>query len=269
MRVTLALWLLLLLSHSADAQQINSGTGNINSGDSFGEFIGSSWGARGKNWFFGFGGGAPGGGAFPPFGGAPGGLSGGFGFGGGGLSGGFGFTAGQGSSRSIGSTSASITSLNGTPGFIFDGTLRPFVTEITPVVGNRAPVMISPLALKLQQVGGVQGLRPPLRAPEQKQDESPRSADDDRSSKASGNGLAGTGSSADRGDLSVATIRRQQAAEDAALETEIDAFILEADRLAATGDKRAAALQYSKAAAKVEGKRREDFLVKARALRAG
>ena len=262
MRVVLAVVLTLALCHAAAGQMINNGTGVINSSDGFSESIGTNWGARGKNWFFGFGGGAPGGGAFPPFGPAPGGLSGGFGFGGGGLSGGFGFNAGQGYSSSLGSTSGSITSLNGTPGFIFNGTLTPFVTQITPVVGNRTPVMISPLALKLQQAGGVEGLRSRLRNPE----ESPQ-ADDDQPDTAAGNGLAGSGSSADRGDLSVAAIRRRQAAEDAALEAELNDFIAEAERLSAAGDNRGAALQYSKAAAKVEGERRKAFLIKARALR--
>jgi hypothetical protein len=269
MRYTLlVMTLALILWHRpATAQLINSGTGVVNSADSFGEFIGGSGGMRGKNWFFGFGGGAPGGGAVPPFGGVPGGLTGGFGFGGGGLSGGFGFTAGQGYSSSLGSTSGSITSLNGTPGFIFNGTLTPFVTEITPVVGGRTPVLISPLALKLQQAGGVQGLRPPLRLPERQHAES--GGDQREAVRESGNGLTGSKkSSAERGDLSVAAIRRQQAAEDAALEAELKEFITEADRLAASGDHRGAALQYSKAAAKVEGDRREAFLVKARELRA-
>lgn len=265
MRFALALIFALAFCHSAAAQLINNGTGVISSADSFSESIGTNWGVRGKNWFFGFGGGGPGGGAFPPFGGAPGGLSGGFGFGGGGLSGGFGFNAGQGYSSSLGSTSGSITSFNGTPGFIFNGTLTPFVTEITPVVGNRTPVLISPLALKLQQAGGVQGLRPPLRVPERSQADSPRA--DDQPRRAAGNGLAGTGSSADRGDLSVAAIRQQQAAEDAALEADLSDFIAEAERLIAAGNNRGAALQYSKAAAKVEGERRQEFLLKARALR--
>jgi hypothetical protein len=267
MRIILALLLALLLSHLASAQQINNGTGLINSGDGFSEAIGTNWGAHGKGWFFGFGGRVPGGGAFAPFGPAPGGLSGGFGFGGGGLGGGLGFSAGQGSSSSIGSTSGSITSLNGTPGFMFNGTLTPFVTEITPVVGT--PVMISPLALKLQQAGGAQGLRPPLRRPEQKVTDSPSENSAERTAprRGSAGGLAGSGSSAERGDLSVAAIRRQQAAEEAALATELDEFIAEADRLIAAGDNRGAALQYSKAAAKVEGKRREEFLQKARELR--
>lgn len=265
--VVLGLALTVVLNtRPAAAQLINSGTGNISAGDSFSESIGTNWGARGRGWFFNFGGGTPG--LAPPFGGVPGGLSGGLGFAGGGLSGGLGFTAGQGSSRSLTSTSSSVTSLNGAPSFIFDGTLRPFITEITPVVGSRPPMMISPLALKLQQAGGVQGLRPPMRLPQRQATEPAMAADESEAPRrASGNGLGGSGSSADRGDLSVAAIRRQQAAEEAALEAELNQFIAEANRLSAAGDNRGAALQYSKAAAKVEGDRRAEFLAKARALR--
>jgi hypothetical protein len=127
-------------------------------------------------------------------------------------------------------------------------------------------VLISPLALKLQQAGGVQGLRPPLRLPERQSAES--AAKQREPARGSGNGLSGSKSSAERGDLSVAAIRRQQAAEDAELEEDLKRFVAEADRLSAAGDNRGAALQYSKAAAKVEGERREAFLVKARELRA-
>jgi hypothetical protein len=197
----------------------------------------------------------------PPFGGVPGGLSGGFGFGGGGISGGLGFTAGQGYSSSLGGTSGSITSLNGTPGFLFNGTLTPFVTEIIPVVGSPAPAMIqiSPLQLKLQQAGGIENIRPPLR---------PREPASGEQLTSPTGGLTSTGSSAERGTLSVAAIRRQHAADEAALQAELDRLIAEADRLEAARDYRGAALQYSKAAAKVEGARRQEFVLKARELRA-
>ena len=204
-------------------------------------------GPRGKGWFFNFGGGAPGGG----------GSSGGFGFGGGGASGGFNFTAGQGSSRSISSTSGSITSLNGTPGYLFHGTLTPFVTQIRPVVGER-PVTISPLQLKLQSIGGPQGLRTPLRG----NDATPVSSNQNSSHAAPGSG--GGRSSADHGDLSVAEIRRLQAGEGDVLENDLNRLTAEADRLESDGDLRGAALCFSKAAAKVEGARRESFLAKAR-----
>jgi hypothetical protein len=267
---TAALSVLLTIGNLAIAQQVHTGTGNMNGGDSFNEFVGSHWGMHGQGWFFNFGGGAPGGGAGVPFGGVPGGLSGGFGFGGGGVGGGFGFTAGQGYSSSVGSTTGSLTTMNGAPGFLFNGTLTPFVTQIIPVVSGPPPVVFqSPLAAKLQMAGGVQGLRPPLRRPGSEDDEARPAAEQERTTqRSSNNGLGSTRSSAERGDLSVVAIRRQQAAEDAALQAELDRFIAEADRLEAAGDARAAAHQYSKAAAKVEGAKRQEFLDKARALRA-
>jgi hypothetical protein len=45
-------------------------------------------------------------------------------------------TLDQGSTRSLTSTSASVTTMNGVPGFISATTLRPFVTGLIPVVGD-------------------------------------------------------------------------------------------------------------------------------------
>jgi hypothetical protein len=75
------------------------------------------------------------------------------------------------------------------------------------------------------------------------------------------------GSSAARGDLSVAAIRRQQADEDLLVQAELDRLEAEAQRLADRGDRRGAAHTYSKAAAKVAGQRRQEYLAKARQLR--
>ena len=47
-------------------------------------------------------------------------------------------TGGQSSTRSITSQSASVTTMDGYPGQIVNQQLRPFVTGITPVVGDRA-----------------------------------------------------------------------------------------------------------------------------------
>ena len=65
-----------------------------------------------------------------------GGLSGGFGFAGGGLSGSLNFNFSQSSSRTSGTTSAGVTTLDGYPGSFQSGTIRPFVTGVTPVVSN-------------------------------------------------------------------------------------------------------------------------------------
>lgn len=286
---------------TASAQQINTGVNNVGASDGFSEFTGTSWGVQGRGWFFNFGGGLPGG-AAPPFGPVGGGASGGFGFGGGGVSGGFRFLAQQGSTRSIGGTSGSITGLNGAPGFIFDGRLVPFVTEIIPVVGGgvggvgglggmgggggfgaaagpRGPgplLPMSPLRHRLSMIGGPEGLRrAALRdAGPVVDDEGPAAEDrlvlarrgvEDR--PAAGGGGRDDGSSADRGAASVDEIRRQQASDDAAKEAELAPFVAEAERLEATGDARAAANAYGRAAAKAEGERREELLQKARQLR--
>jgi hypothetical protein len=60
----------------------------------------------------------------------------GVGFRGGGISGSLGLSLGQSSSRSITSTSASVTTLDGVPGFISDTVTRPFVTGFIPIVGD-------------------------------------------------------------------------------------------------------------------------------------
>lgn len=175
----------------------------------------------------------------------------------------------QGSSRSISGTSASLTTLNGAPGYIFSGTLTPFITEITPVVGSPMMVSESPLRSKLRMAGGVQGLRPPMRLPERVANVD---ADGSRRPRGRGDvvpgGLASKGSSAERGDLSVAAIRRRQVAEDAARQAELNALLDEAEQLEASDDLRGAAGMFSRAAAKVEGNQRDEFLRKARQLRA-
>lgn len=247
----------------ACAQQVNTGVGNSNVGDSFSESIGSHWAIGGRGWFANFGGAAG-----VPFGGQPGGLTGGGGFGGHGFSGGFGFTAGQGYSSSIGGTSGSLTSLNGAQGYLFNGTLTPFVTEIMPVVGSGTTVPVSPLQLKLQQAGGPGALRPPLRLPEAaapvEQGAKPRPST--RDAAATGGVHAGA-SSAERGDLSVAAIRAAADAEAERREAQVSEFLEAARRCEAAGNTRDAALLYNKAAAKVEGARRAAFLEKARELR--
>lgn len=108
-------------------------------GSGYFEQSGAQWSLQGPNFFA-----NSGGAVLPPFGngsggGAGGGFRSGFGFGGGGgLSGSLNFNFAQGSSRSITSTTPSITTMNGYPGSISSGTVRPFVTGITPVVGGNS-----------------------------------------------------------------------------------------------------------------------------------
>jgi hypothetical protein len=97
-------------------------------GSSYYENIGVNWGYRGRNFFF-----NNGGGTLPPFGGHDPGADAHFGFAGRGFF--FNLTAGQGSSTTVGSQSATIVVPNGVPGYLFDGRQRPFVTGVIPVVG--------------------------------------------------------------------------------------------------------------------------------------
>ncbi len=59
-----------------------------------------------------------------------------------------GLVAGKGNTRSLVSSTPSVTMFNGQSGSIFSGQLRPFVTGITPVIGNSSGVgMVRPLGL--------------------------------------------------------------------------------------------------------------------------
>ena len=122
------------LSH---AQMLQTTTPFQQFGDSYYSGFGLNWGLQGPGWSANF----PGGGSFPAFGGANpnAGLSGGFTGRIGNVSGGLGFNWYQGSNRYNSVTAPSVTTMDGYPGSMFSGSVRPFVTSITPVVGFRAP----------------------------------------------------------------------------------------------------------------------------------
>ena len=115
------------------AQLIQTTTPVQTFNDSYSEGANINWSLSGRNWFANFGGNGP---LLPPFGGVPAGLSTGVGFRSGGVSGNLGLTLGQTSNRSISSTSASVTTMDGVPGFISSTVTRPFVTGFTPIVGG-------------------------------------------------------------------------------------------------------------------------------------
>ncbi len=62
------------------------------------------------------------------------------------------FNFGQSSSRSSVSTSAGVTTLDGYPGSIFSGTIRPFVIGFTPVVGDYPVVVDHASQIRQQQL---------------------------------------------------------------------------------------------------------------------
>ena len=130
------------------AQMIQSTVpaGQVRSG--FFEQSAFSWSLRGDQFFAQSG--AP---ARVPFGNpdANAGLRGGVATTGGGVSGSLGFSFAQGSSRSISSSSASVTTLDGHPGAIASQTIRPFVTGVTPIVGGYGNPVRDNAASQMQQ----------------------------------------------------------------------------------------------------------------------
>ena len=137
----------------AEAQMIQTAVPSQGLGSSYSEGASIRGSLQGRNAFANFGGGGP---LLPPFGRAAsgGGLSGGFGFSGGGISGSLRFNLGQQSSQSISSTSAALTTTDGHPGSLFSGTVRPFVTGWTPVVGQYATA-ISPMNAASQTAASI------------------------------------------------------------------------------------------------------------------
>ena len=208
--------LTLALQFSAStvvAQQTTIGVPQQIVSDSFYERFGIHWGFR-QRWaggggiFFdngGFGGVAPAFGGFDPNAGAR------FGFGATGNQGGlfFGFAADQGSNRSMTTTAPMITLPNGGFGSIQSGSIQPFVTGIVPVVGEGGGgVRTHPLAERLQRRQS--GERPGVRSESTSAAPPPESVADDRPTSNDATGPPAATSTAQRGDLSVKEIRRQQ-----------------------------------------------------------
>lgn len=134
MRATLSMLLLLGAYSIASAQQMINTTTPLNQiSSSFFENNSVTWSLKGPNFFANFGGAAP-----PPFGNPDpnSGLRTGAAFNRGGISGTLGFNFGQGSNRTITSSAPSITTMDGVPGSFTSATIRPFVTGITPIVGD-------------------------------------------------------------------------------------------------------------------------------------
>ena len=133
--IVVSFCLVWLSAADVGAQQVTVSTPYHSVGESFFEHMGTTWGLRGKNWFFSFG--APYF-AAPPFGGfdPSAGANFGFGFQRGGVSGLWSGNFSQGLRRSFISQTPSVTLQNGLPGYVFDTSQSPFVISYVPVVGN-------------------------------------------------------------------------------------------------------------------------------------
>ena len=151
----------------------------------------------------------------------------------------FGLTSSLGSDRSIGSTSGSITMMQGGTGFISDTSQSPFVTSVVPVVGdNNAQT-----------------------APAGANDPHAKAADAfDRKLKAAQNDPVG------QPVASLAEIRAQQAAEDQAINAEYSQKMQTAAAALADGKPGVARLYYQQVARHANGSLRQQAIDALRSL---
>ena len=218
---------------------------------SFYENIGTTWGIQGRGWFFNFGGPGVGAGNPAPFGGFDPNAQATFGAGfrGNGFSGHFGLTAGQGSDSTITSTTPGVTVPNGGMGFFSDVQQRPFVLGVIPIVGEP----VSPLRWRLERMA--------------EQGSAPDGTNDQKSADSAKGGFSGSSSSsADRGDLSLAAIKAQHAAEDEAKAAEIAELLEKARELEEAGKPASANIYYKRAALRAKGTQQQEIVAKIREL---
>ena len=183
--------------------------------------------------------------AVPPFGGFDANAQGRFGFGVRGRRGGFdlGLTFGKGNRRSNVVTTPSVTVMNGQVGSIFSGQTRPFVTGLTPILGQGN----APIAYRGSLSNYLLG----------NNDESLYQSPNDNESAESQSYSPRTSStsSAQIGDLSVAEIKRQREAGIVAandeMAAEINELVAAADDLVTRGSFGAARAKYSRAIRKI------------------
>lgn len=283
------------LASPVAGQQVTVGTPMIGVQDSFYEHINLGWGMYQSNphqsWFLNFG--SPMG-AVPPFGGYNPASELRFGFGRSGPGSGFHFNmaASQGSNRTLTMTSPSVTMMNGVPGSIFSGSIRPFVTGLIPVVGDY-PIMVPyapyPYPYGIPYSGGypysgfvapnfAAPVSPVMERLERLRHEPPpvppRVTDDGRAEAEAADSLvlgdeaaspapmasSSHSSSAERGDISVAEIRRLQALEDEAKRLELRRLIQEAEAAERSGQLAVARVRYQQAATRATGEQRQFLL---------
>jgi len=143
----------LLVQSAAGQDQVTVTAPFQSMSDSFSENFGIGFGFSGPGFFFNNGGATS---ALAPFGPPP---TGGATFGGGGRLGnarfGWNAIASQGSSRTMVMEAPTLTMMNGSGGFFFSGSMRPFVMGFVPVVAANS---ISPIELRLQQLSEHGGL---------------------------------------------------------------------------------------------------------------
>lgn len=282
-RVRILSLLLICAASTAAAQQAVVGTPFNSVNDSFFERIGVGFNfsiPNGNNppIVFRQGGAA---GAIPAFGGFDpnAGANLGFGIRGGGFNANFNISAAQGSNRTFSSVTPSVTIPNGGTGFISNGSQRPFVTGLIPVVGgynvprpyfpSAQTHTVNPLRAKIQQYYEQQAKRTAGEAERLAGAMLPR-AELPPADKMSMKLGASRASSAGYGDLSVAEIKRNKAARDAAeadaKNQEILALIERARGAEAAGKVGAAKIYYRQAATRASGDLQRELVEKLKSL---
>ena len=223
--------------------------------------------------------------ATPPFGGHDAGTDGTLGFatrgGGGDLL--FNFFGGQGSTRSNVTQAPVVVIPNGGQGFVSDTSQTPFVTGVVPVVGapNMAAMTGYGMPLMSQPQSVVQQRLQQLKY-DQLREATQRSSPRDSATQAAlseevqngnldgentrgdirlGGGTSSGGpSSADRGDLSVAEIRRQQTEGTTAEDAELASLMARAQGALDAGKANVAAIYYKMAARRATGEQKQQII---------
>lgn len=233
------------VTEQASGQQVNVAAPLHNVGHGFYENIGTSWGLNGPGWFFNFGGAPP-----PAFGGFDpnAGANFGAGFRAGNTNGFFNLAAGQGANSTFVSQTPNVTIPNGGNGYFIDGTFRPFVTSIIPVVGENSDP--SPLRERLRRLkAGVENT-------------SPSPGNEPATAEAGGGGgnNSGRASTAERGALSVAALKAQAAAAENAVDEELAEILEKAKGAEAAGKPNVARIYYQMAARRARGDQQREIL---------
>jgi hypothetical protein len=160
-----------------------------------------------------------------------------------------GLTMGKGSSRSMTGASPSIVVPNGGVGSIFDGSFRPFVTGVIPVVGNPGD--------------GAESTSYPS-PPRLVRDWSDVFATETEPRRVSTGDTPSTNyrslnSTAAQGDLSIAEIESLRSTQNDAVQQEVEALIAETDAYEQAGKYSRARASLRKAIKRTEGRQRYDL----------
>jgi hypothetical protein len=147
---------------------------------------------------------------------------------------------------------------NGGFGSIFDGSLRPFVTSVIPVVGNPGDI-VEPYTAPYQAPPSLGSQWSDIFASEP----APRRSSTSESTPVQ---YGSRTSTAAQGDLSVAEITSLRAAQDDALQQEIDALVAEADAYLDAGQYSRARSSLRKAIKRSDGRQRYDLQLRLESL---